>query len=327
VATINKRGSSWQLTWSDAEGQHRISLGAISKQEAEIRRKEKDLERLTGRRITSYGVTFRTFAAEYLDWYAQHWPSTYSRTEGIFRLSLNPFFGDIALDQITQRDHTLWIAKRRTDIPTPSPGTITKEARALAAAMTKAARWKVIEANPLAGSKPPPERSSKAPEYYSHDQMLALYAGSPHHAEIWRFMANTGLRRNEALFLKRADIGPDSLRVQSLEDRPTKSRKWRSVPLNGAALEAIGKLGGDEYLLPRVAPRSLTRAFENCARRAKLPGSLHTLRHTFISHLVMGGVDLATVQKIAGHATIATTMKYAHLSESHAMAAVQKISL
>jgi integrase len=329
VATINKRGRSWQLTWSDAEGQHRISLGAVSRQEAEIRRREKDLERLTGRKLTPSGVTFATFAAEYLGWYSGHWPSTYSRTESIFRLSLTPFFGDMALDHITQRDHTLWIAKRRGDTPTPSPATITKEARALAAAMSKAVKWRVITSNPLADVEAPPERHSKAPEYYDREQLLALYEASPFHADIWRFMVNTGLRRNEALFLKVKDIGADAIRVQSLEDRPTKSRKWRSVPLNDAARHAIDALapGEREYLLPRIAPRSLTRAFENCARRAKLPGTLHWLRHSFTSHMVMAGADLPTVQKVCGHASITTTMRYAHLSQAHAQAAVQKISL
>jgi len=42
----------------------------------------------------------------------------------------------------------------------------------------------------------------------------------------------------------------------------------------------------------------------------------HTLRHTFASHLVMRRVPLAAVQKLLGHASIKTTMRYAHLSPS-----------
>jgi site-specific recombinase XerD len=58
-----------------------------------------------------------------------------------------------------------------------------------------------------------------------------------------------------------------------------------------------------------------------------LGGSVHTLRHTFISHLVMNGADLGVVQKLAGHSSIATTMRYSHLAAGHAKAAVKKISL
>ena len=45
------------------------------------------------------------------------------------------------------------------------------------------------------------------------------------------------------------------------------------------------------------------------------------------SHLVMAGVDLATVQKLLGHKDIKTTMKYAHLAPDHLKAAAAKSSL
>lgn len=329
MATINKRGRCWQLNWSDADGQRRKSLGPVSRAEAELRRKEKELELLTGRRITPTSVSFADFAAEYLEWYAQHWPSTYSRTEGIFRLSLTPFFGLMALDQLTAQDHTRWITQRKGDKSEPSPATITKEARALAAMLNRAVKWKVITANPLADVEAPPERHSKAPDFYTREQIQALYKGSPFHADIWKLMVNTGLRRQEAQNLTKAHVTSDAIMVESTEDAPTKTRRWRSVPLNTQAREAIDALQTyeREHILPPIDPRSLTRAFQNCARRAKIPGTLHWLRHTFISHMVMAGADLATVQKIAGHSSITTTMRYAHLSQAHAQAAVQKISL
>ena len=57
-----------------------------------------------------------------------------------------------------------------------------------------------------------------------------------------------------------------------------------------------------------------------CGRAGKLESvrwkdvDSHTLRHTFISRLVMAGVDLRTVQELAGHREIKMTMRYAHLA-------------
>jgi len=51
----------------------------------------------------------------------------------------------------------------------------------------------------------------------------------------------------------------------------------------------------------------------------------HDLRHSFISRLVMAGVDLRTVQELAGHKTIAMTCRYSHLAPSHVSAAVEKL--
>lgn len=329
MATLNRRGKSWQLTWSDPTGQHRISLGQVSKQEAEIKRREKELESLTGRRYGISGVRFDAFAAEYLAWYEHQYPSTYERTAGIFRHYLLPRFSETDLDALKPSDITAWLLWRKASKKPPSPATLTKEARALHAMLRKAVEWRAIQTSPLIGVKPPPERASKSPEYYSVVQLAKLYAGSPNHKHVWRLMANTGLRRNEALNLRMTDVKGEVLHVESREESPTKSRRWRSVPLNAAAREAIDALGPleREMVLPQMDPHSLSRAFAKCAARAGLPGSLHTLRHTFISHLVMAGVDLPTVQKIAGHATITTTMRYAHLSSDHAQLAVAKIAL
>ena len=51
----------------------------------------------------------------------------------------------------------------------------------------------------------------------------------------------------------------------------------------------------------------------------------HCLRHTFISRLVMKGVDLRTVQELAGHKTISMTVRYAHLAPEHNQAAVERL--
>ncbi|MCK5127302.1 MAG: tyrosine-type recombinase/integrase [candidate division Zixibacteria bacterium] len=66
----------------------------------------------------------------------------------------------------------------------------------------------------------------------------------------------------------------------------------------------------------------------NIAEKAGIKNltKLHTLRHTFASHLVMKGVDLPTVVKLMGHSDIQTTMIYAHLAPDHLADAVEKLS-
>jgi hypothetical protein len=62
--------------------------------------------------------------------------------------------------------------------------------------------------------------------------------------------------------------------------------------------------------------------------RAGIKGATwHTLRHTFASRAVMGGVDIRTVQELMGHSTVTMTMRYAHLSPEHLKQAVNKGSL
>jgi integrase len=74
---------------------------------------------------------------------------------------------------------------------------------------------------------------------------------------------------------------------------------------------------------PLYHPDTYTARFGRLTKKAGISDvSLHSLRHTFASYLVMGGVDLRTVQGLLGHSSLMVTEQYSHLSPDHRARAV-----
>jgi len=112
----------------------------------------------------------------------------------------------------------------------------------------------------------------------------------------------------------------------------------REVPLNDGMMAILEKMrpknvNGDGFVFPgkdgEAMKRRLRKDLIRIAKKAEIENftSVHSLRHTFASHLVMKGVDLPTVQKLLGHSDIQTTMIYSHLAPDHLVDAVNKLKL
>ena len=79
---------------------------------------------------------------------------------------------------------------------------------------------------------------------------------------------------------------------------------------------AIWLFPGQDPTRPLHA-KSVQRAFYKAKRLAGITRGhgIHTLRHSFASHLLEAGVDLPTLQRLLGHTSLATTAKYLHVTE------------
>lgn len=136
----------------------------------------------------------------------------------------------------------------------------------------------------------------------------------------------TGCRYGELAALRVADFNPD---VGTLTIRTSKSGKPRHVPLDDDgrtffATVTAGRKNTDTMFLG-TGGEPWGQAHQHrpmivACKKAKIdpPASFHILRHTYASHLAMGGVPMAVVAAILGHGDTRMTEKhYAHLSPDH----------
>jgi integrase/recombinase XerD len=182
-----------------------------------------------------------------------------------------------------------------------------------------------------------PRLPGKLPSFLSTAEVEALLlspAGSDfidvRDRAMLQLLYATGLRVSELVSLKVADINlsADYLLTSGKGD------KERLVPFGEAAKTALeeyllfiaaapdkgGRSGGSHLFLSRLGEGMTRQAFWNIIKkRAQQAGirsgiSPHTLRHSFATHLLENGADLRSVQMMLGHADLATTQIYTHIS-------------
>jgi integrase/recombinase XerD len=191
------------------------------------------------------------------------------------------------------------------------------------------------ENNPAA-ELDPPRRGRKLPRTLSPreaERLIEAAAGttprSLRDTALVELLYGGGLRVSEALSLDRAGVDLDERLVRCVG----KGRKERVVPIGRSATEALRRYlaRGRPFLDRRHRPElflnaqggALTRAgafliLRRVADKAGLePGRVHPhlLRHSFATHLLEGGADLRSVQEMLGHANLATTELYTHVTD------------
>jgi site-specific recombinase XerD len=191
------------------------------------------------------------------------------------------------------------------------------------------------------------EKQKKLPDVLSVDEVRRLIGAvrAPHHRTFFWTVYSLGLRLDEALHLQVGDI--DSARML-VHVRLGKGAKDRLVPLPPRTLQMLREywmthhhsvwlfpaLGGDRQQAA-LADRPMVRnGVQDAMRRVvvsvgiRKAVSIHTLRHSYATHLLEAGVNLRLIQQYLGHKSLETTMVYLHLStvsQEQAVAAINKL--
>jgi integrase/recombinase XerD len=223
------------------------------------------------------------------------------------------------------------------DRPACSSATVHRKAACLRSFYKQLRRDELIGDDPTAALSAP-RRAKKLPQVLNYAEVQKLLAAprgdeptSLRDRALLEAMYACGLRASETIGLEIADV---DLHEGFLRARG-KGSKERLVPLGRKAIAAISsylrggrpKLVGERHEAKlfvnfrggTLSRQGLYKIVQRNARTAGLSGQMspHTLRHSFATHLLAGGCDLRAVQEMLGHADIATTQLYTHLSGEH----------
>lgn len=168
-------------------------------------------------------------------------------------------------------------------------------------------------------------RASKLPVVLNREECRALFKAPEllKHRVLLSLMYSAGLRARKASRLKLSDI--DSGRMM-IHIRQSKYNKDRYVPLSQLMLKGLRDYyyacGPVEYLFNGNEPgtplsvRGMQWALREAVKKSKLQKgiTLHTLRHSYATHLLEYGMDIVTIKDLLGHERIETTMVYLHVA-------------
>ena len=267
---------------------------------------------------------FDTVCNRYME-HAKKSKRSWERDEETLKLA-KAFFKRKRIDEISSWDVERFKASRVKQV---SKSTVNREIAVIKRLFTLAVDWNLVEKNPV--KKVAMYRlEEKVMRVLSQDEEQKLInAAAPHFKPLIIVAINTGMRRGELLALQWEQV---DLHSNTITIKQSKNGKVRHIPINKKAQEALENIPEpheEHVFVYRGLPvKAIKTAFSGAVRRAGIAHcTLHCCRHTFATRLVLAGVDLATVMQLMGHASISTTMKYAHPSPPHKREAVGRLDL
>lgn len=264
-----------------------------------------------------------------------------SAEKGLSKNTLSSYAADL-------RKYTLFLREREREIPAAlrsdiidfieglgvdgySTPSICRYLSSIKALYTYLLIEKMIESDPSENIRMP-KKWERLPKALSLTEVMDLLQGNFSAKTVLRDSAmlellySSGLRVSELVKIKLGDIHFQAGFVRIMG----KGEKERVVPVNARALERIKSyLDGERqetlgkrqslylFVTNRGRPMSRQRFWQTLkaiGKQAGLEISPHTIRHCFATHLLEGGADLRSVQKMLGHSDISTTQIYTRVT-------------
>ncbi len=170
-----------------------------------------------------------------------------------------------------------------------------------------------------------PRREKRLPVILSQDEIESIIKTLKNikHKLVISLIYSAGLRISEAVNLKKTDIDYNR---SVIIIRQSKGNKDRQTPLSQKIVDMINTYT-DEYSTKtylfegqkggKYTVKSIQNVFKKACKNAGIQknATVHTLRHSYATHLLEAGTDLRIIQEILGHASSKTTEIYTHVSK------------
>lgn len=332
---VFKRGKSWYADYT-VGGKRKMKSFGLHKKMAELFLKDFELKDLRGELgLLQDDISLKQFIQKYLE-YCRTNKSCHTYRVDLGRIRIfQRFFAERGIGKLTDITPRLMEEFKSLTLKRCKPRTVNHYLVLIKAMLNKAVEWKHLKESPLKDFKKLKDTGLHEPRYLSKAEIEKILSlADPFMRKVTKILLYTGMRRSELVYLTWEDVDFQNKRIR-IQSKPEsgfhpKSYRPRSIPMN-KELEKLfmdlpphGKFVFDNGKgQPLHHPDYYTQEFIKILKRAEIKeASLHSLRHTFASYLVMGGVDLRTVQELLGHSTMKVTEKYSHLSPDHRARAV-----
>ena len=271
-------------------------------------------------------MPFKDFAQMYLEREGTLLKSI--RTERNRVLAWAREFGNRPLGQITRTEIEAW---RREKMARCRPATINRDLSRLRRMFSLAVEWELLEESPMAGIRFLRENNART-RYLSLEECQRLIASciAPHIRALVTVALHSGMRLGEILDLHWYDLDFASGFILV---RDSKNGESRHVPMDAtlfALFRAYPHRLGTDLVFSSPAGGHIvdvrTGFLNSCKRAGLIDLHFHDLRHTFASQFVMSGGDLYILKEILGHKSITMTQRYAHLSPTYKIKAIDRMN-
>lgn len=184
----------------------------------------------------------------------------------------------------------------------------------------------VINKNCIIDTISRPKKEKKLPMVLSFQEVTKILTAlkNEKHKTILFLIYSAGLRVGEVVKLKAEDIDSERMLIHVVQG---KGKKDRYTLLSQVTLEQLRRYfrlyQPEKWLFPgqnnkgHITERTVEKIFKNACKIANIKKkvSVHSLRHSFATHLLEGGIDLRYIQELLGHASSKTTEIYTHVTQ------------